>query len=332
MLMVILGAGASYDSISSLDPKEKPHVGVRPPLAKDLFDNNTNFRKILQRYPECHPIITYLEQAPSGDPIELTLGRLDTESNNDPERKKQLLAIRYYIRDLIRECNSKWPEQAGGVLNHKTLFDQIRPFQPAVIVTFNYDTLMERAFKTPPKITKDYLDSAGISILKMHGSTNWVQVVDGIPHYSDKPELSGADLIASAARLEFKEVIHESEVKSHNGPGHVTPHHVPAVALPIAEKREFVCPQEHLSFLNQALPKVTKIVIIGWRGAEANFTDLLKDRLGSVKAIAACGGLDEAGKTLNRLKDAGIRGDFESTTFGFTELVRSRQIEKFLAS
>src|SRR5438105_2029867 len=64
MLMVIFGAGASYDS----DPTRPsanyvlptPH---RPPLANQLFDNRPEFAHDLSYFPECIPIVPLLRHA-----------------------------------------------------------------------------------------------------------------------------------------------------------------------------------------------------------------------------------------------------------------------------
>lgn len=48
-LTIILGAGASH----SLNPDSKSldNQGFRPPLAKDIFKGNSEFRRILNKYP-----------------------------------------------------------------------------------------------------------------------------------------------------------------------------------------------------------------------------------------------------------------------------------------
>ena len=48
-LTVIIGAGASHSL--NPDPKALDDQGYRPPLATDIFRGNTEFRRILNRYP-----------------------------------------------------------------------------------------------------------------------------------------------------------------------------------------------------------------------------------------------------------------------------------------
>jgi hypothetical protein len=64
MLMVIFGAGASYDSCPTYPPGTPVQfhsaVGLneydRPPLADHLFANRMAFAGLLLRYPECQKI------------------------------------------------------------------------------------------------------------------------------------------------------------------------------------------------------------------------------------------------------------------------------------
>ena len=68
MLMVIFGAGASYDSVSTYPPNVvgHPHGGDvanrfhRPPLANELFENRPLFADIIERFQACEPIIPRL--------------------------------------------------------------------------------------------------------------------------------------------------------------------------------------------------------------------------------------------------------------------------------
>ncbi len=59
MLMVVFGAGASYDSFYSLPP-ELGHEDSRIPLAKDLFSDRAEFTSVAQTYKQCQPILSRL--------------------------------------------------------------------------------------------------------------------------------------------------------------------------------------------------------------------------------------------------------------------------------
>ena len=48
----------------------------------------------------------------------------------------------------------------------------------------------------------------------------------------------------------------------------------PAITIPAERKTKFSCPNTHIEVLKKILPKVTKLLIIGWRGAEKHFLDM----------------------------------------------------------
>jgi len=58
-----------------------------------------------------------------------------------------MMALRFYLRDVIDKCSMGWLKDVDGVTNHKTLVDQIleRPSERTLFVTFNYDELIEDA-------------------------------------------------------------------------------------------------------------------------------------------------------------------------------------------
>ncbi len=64
MLLVIFGAGASYDSVSALETerwsRETGRGERRPPLADELFAGTAPFRAIANKYPRCQPLIPEL--------------------------------------------------------------------------------------------------------------------------------------------------------------------------------------------------------------------------------------------------------------------------------
>ena len=79
----------------------------------------------------------------------------------------------------------------------------------------------------------------------------------------------------------------------------------PAIALPLVQKTSFECPEDHLRTLREALPDVTKILIIGWRGTEEHFLTLLREHLKNPPTMmTVASGVDEAsqvGSDLRRL-------------------------------
>jgi len=95
-------------------------------------------------YPRCRPLISRLEQSGS---IESLLEEYQSQAESDPERKRQIVAIQFYLRDLIQKCEHAWTTYTNGVSNYGTLFDHVRRNLPAYVVTFNYDTILEKGLE-----------------------------------------------------------------------------------------------------------------------------------------------------------------------------------------
>ena len=77
--------------------------------------------------------------------------------------------------------------------------------------------------------------------------------------------------------------------------------------------------------------QVDKLLIIGWRAAEQPFLQLLAENLtNNIKVLVTAGGRKEGGDTIERLRQAGIKGEFNRTDGGFTDLVVERRADQFL--
>ena len=134
MLLVIFGAGATYDSCSSFLPES--HPDIRPPLAKDLFVVKGNFRDHMRQYPKCFDVLPRLESPPAGSTVEHELGKL--QASGDYEVPRQLASIRFYLRDIIWDCVGKWMAETRGASNYKVLLNYIR-----AVNSFLYSTVGE---------------------------------------------------------------------------------------------------------------------------------------------------------------------------------------------
>ena len=152
MLMVVFGAGASYDSAPSRPPNRFPISAIpeRPPLANQLFDDRPIFNHAISHLHKCKPIVPYL-QGPNVI-VEQVLERLQTEADRYSERHRQFAAIRYYLQFILWECVNQWKKKVpGGASNYIAFLDQLesrRERQESIcLVTFNYDTMLEDALQ-----------------------------------------------------------------------------------------------------------------------------------------------------------------------------------------
>jgi len=132
MLMVIFGAGASFDSAPSYpleSPESRRHGDVdkyRLPLADGLFENRPLFATAVSKLPRCRPINSRLRFRPQDTSVEQELQKLQAEAGGDPERHRQLAAVRFYLQYIIFECERHWNDVTRDGTNYDALLDQIR--------------------------------------------------------------------------------------------------------------------------------------------------------------------------------------------------------------
>src|SRR5690348_3611040 len=152
MLMVIFGAGASYDSAASLRPGI--NFPQRPPLANDLFHHRDEFGQYAQKYTPLSNVIERLRGRNSNVEAVLQRWRDEGEADKWPERLRQLMAVKYYLRDVLTYCTDRWSSRVCSATNYGPLLDDIgkwhfdqKQVNPVSLVTFNYDRLLDLAIQ-----------------------------------------------------------------------------------------------------------------------------------------------------------------------------------------
>lgn len=311
MLMVILGAGASYDSSQAYRPVNprsggQQNFGVspprqddggpwRPPLAKELFlDRHRALSEIVTKYPKLTHILPYLREPSNDRSVEQVLEALQAEAKNNQERQRELASVRFYLCDLLQKVTQEWSKRTDGVTNYAPLIGEILQLNPpgneVCLVTFNYDLLLERALYTfgfKRKPPGEHLDSHPIlKLFKLHGSVDWSRLVEGHANERLLPEhlIEQADIRMSD---EFVLAHATSPYDMHNFGRPI----FPAIAIPVQTKSEeyFECPHAHLAYLVKMLDAVTKILIIGWQAREAHFLRILRDKLPMLQQLMVVG-------------------------------------------
>ena len=102
MLMVVFGAGASYDSDPDHPAARESERGGRPPLTAGLFAFSTlPYGPCVAQYPGCIAIADLLRQLPADVSIEQRLAMLQGEAEKYPHRHRQLAAVKFYLRELL---------------------------------------------------------------------------------------------------------------------------------------------------------------------------------------------------------------------------------------
>lgn len=289
MLKVIFGAGASYDSAPAFRPGFRPSVDDgpwRPPLAADLFrDPNHAFGHIVERYPRLSQILPYLREPSDGRSVEEELEFLHAQAGDYMERLRQFASVRYYLRNVLFEASDRWRDKTSGVTNYAPLIDEILRLDKSgdliCLVTFNYDLLLDRALASygfdPQDLGRDYFAHVRLRLFKPHGSVNWARFVNINPDARLRPQ----QLIEEADNLQLTDEfvrVYGIEPADSFPRGRTV---WPVIAIPFQNKTQhtFEWPLSHQEQFLQLLPRVTKILIIGWQAREAHFMVILRSHL-----------------------------------------------------
>ncbi len=337
MLLVVLGAGASYDSVPASPPAEAT-IESRPPLSDGLFENRPVFREAMGSFGECQPIVPLLQRR-HGRSLEEVLQSLVLEAPQYPERYRQLAAVRYYIQYILRRTEDDWLRFASYVTNYRSLLDQIsrwrHPGEPVCLVTFNYDRLIEAALRGAGiaiDTLPDYVANESFKLFKLHGSIDWVRDVE-----LDMPDVVATNHQWTAAQAIMRNAatirIGTSFSISTEYPTGILDSKlvIPAIAIPVQDKGEFECPRDHLDLLQNLIPRTERLLLIGWRATELHFLRLLRERLRRpILGYIVNGTTAAATETADRMTTAGIKGEFKQSNGGFTETITRRELDAFL--
>jgi hypothetical protein len=355
MLLVIFGAGASYDSVLHLPPpsfhtggqsnfgvsilqERQPHEDSRPPLANQLFDDRALFVQVMNDYGACKPLVNLLR---GNVHVERQLAKFEEEAKTFPPRYSQLAAIRYYLHHMLWNCQNNWFNFHQGITNYITLLDVIDRWryehvEQVCYVTFNYDTMVERSMTDLWGCTFDkfdkYTSNSRFKLIKLHGSIDWGLQLKNFP-----PSTKPADIITDVGMLGIDvsqnyRKVHRPPVAFDDGT-----FGFPALAIPVEKKNEFLCPPEHLRVLAEVIPKVTRIITIGWRATEQDFLTMLKKPVtglqGDVDLMVVSGdvrGVTETNTNLGLVKDPS-KHRYATVEKGFSGLIKDLpRLEAFL--
>jgi hypothetical protein len=345
LLLAIFGAGASYDSVdlhlaSDMENQVKHKIFFRPPLANQLFDERRDFIMAMNRHPEMSMLIPRLRWAAEkgGKSVEEALREIQEEGDTYPSRKSHLMALEFYLSDILSHPVDEWLAATGRATNYAGLLDQVKYClgdSPFLFVTFNYDRMLEVAFADVlMHYIKDDLDSylsGDFALIKPHGSVDWMQQLGTA---SAEPVRMRETLELTAIEMAARPDLTVSEITFRGAPNQ--PWH-PAIAIPLDRGKTFVCPQKHLDRLSSDLNEVTHVLVVGWRATERHFLAKLEERLPKNRTLSLCivDKGDGGRSTLQNLRDAlGAVISFEPVRVhsdGFSEFVRDRQVQGWLA-
>lgn len=360
MLLVIFGAGASYDSYYSVPPKNDPNDNIdktRPPLTAALFNREYDYG--LSEFWQVRPLAARLRRIPTSTPLEEELTRLFGERDTNDARHRQFAALRFYLRRIIARRTRDFMAFTAGVTNYVELLGRIEDWrlshsERVALVTFNYDTILDEAFKDtwdhdpsvqPGSELPGYIANNDVQLFKPHGSWNWGRRIEGLsPGSADDQRaiMSNArgltladdfEIVAGLADLQIGEPHPLLPVRSLRDARYLV---MPAIAVPLAEKLEFECPPAHIHALEKVMgeeSKVTHVLVIGWRAGEEHFLNLWKGTRRFHLHIVSprC---ETADMVAEKLKSANWKfgKQYEKTrSEGFSKFLEDDTLEEFLA-
>lgn len=349
MLMVVFGAGASYDSYPSIPPSRQGvtsrinhYDDVRLPLAAHLFSNRGTFAQIARQFPECQPIIPFLRHVPAHTTVEGRLEELQKEAATNPRRHSQLAAIRHYLQFIIRQCEDEWEKVHNGITNFHTLLDEIEAWRnnndtTVCLVTFNYDTIVESALSAVGVNITSMIDyvSHDYKLIKLHGSINWGRVIWNAPEI--RPDDNDWSIVKKLVDASHYIRLQDEYrfLRARPIARHETTLLIPAIAIPVVQKQGYECPPEHLKKLDMCLPQITKLLVIGWRGNEKHFLDKLAQMVRQpIRVLIVSGSAEDATETANNLSKANlvVINGYQKEKHGFSRFVLDRKVQDFLSS
>lgn len=348
MLMVIFGAGASYDSVSPADLVPRVDPALRPPLAKDLFANGPVQGDAINRYQQVRAVVPRLRAASTEGPtIERELEAIQAEAKSMPTHYQILVALRYYFRHLLHTCGSEWHKFANGVTNYVRLLYRleqwrVRSKSDVCLVSFNYDTLLDSACRDVLQMdltqTGHYISYDNYKIIKPHGSVNWGVRLDHVLDRSMKDNEIEQKVIALGNKLQPSNDIYATMGQSIRNPMDSTTSSplVPAIAIPMEQKSEahFVCPKNHLEHLRRAIAKTDHLLVIGWRGNEEHFLSLWDEKSPWLRRVLIVSGSDthDIAENFNRPGMIGTGCEVSDYKDGFSNFLATAELETFLTS
>jgi hypothetical protein len=318
----------------------------RIPLADDLFQNRKTFADVASKLPRLLPILPQLRTRAGNKSIEEVLEELRSIDRKEaywPQRQRELAAIRFYLQQAIWGSEAEMIGHAAGVSNYSTLVNNIEQFrrsdEPVILITFNYDTLIERALSLTFgdftfKEIQDYVRRPAYKLFKLRGSVNWGYPIldDARLNVDQRPESVTNAIIDLADSLRYQSndfaIMHQPAVLSAR---HA---YFPAISIPVQKKSHFSCPETWLPFLEKQLEGVSNLLIIGWRGSEEHFLKMAVPVLSknAELSISVVSNTDKsAQETHTLLQSSGLRAAHRYDYLGgFTRFILSDDVKIFL--
>lgn len=289
--LIIFGAGASHDCIrKEYEGLVMEHQGkfyrrseYEPPLTAELFKNE--FDKHIEKYKY---VTDLASEIPETVDFETFLTRVQNEyASRREDRYKELVEMRFYLAELFQKITAVYYYKIN---NYKAILGKIRDNKNGLFINFNYDLLFERNIESifNGKTVDSYIADEEIKVIKIHGAYNWAHIIKHLPSNSSNNDVVLG--IAKDIHIELNDEKQQQQIwLADNQKEEMTavsehgerlyPITVPAIAIPITEKKNYVCPESHVKLLKASLPEIDRVLLIGWKAGDKFIVDLINKEL-----------------------------------------------------
>ena len=343
-IVVLVGAGASYDCAS---PTVAVNNSWRPPLVKDLF--STRLSVVLNQYPLVQAAAADIRRvtAPDAeDAVQLEQFLRETmRASRSPYTQRRYAQVPLYLQPVMHTVSTNFTSEPD---NYNALLNAVLELDDVLFLSLNYDTLLDGrlAIYSPIDSLDSYIHSdPQWALVKLHGSADWARpiVLEDGPNSTGQLAIANSIVdslpraILSAARpISFHPA---GDLSLSRYDLHTRTLYYPALALPLGEEDELVCPDEHVEEARTRLARMDglNILVLGYSGIDTEVLRLLAEAGQKVKTLRIVNGDFEMGQlTLDRISSA-LRldvGSDRSSIFagGFTDAVTTGDLQKWVRS
>ena len=360
--IVVLGAVASHDCVSE---NVSSHEEFVPRLVTGLFGRR--FEEILHAYPPAAQLAASIRVATSSGQVALEAYLRDELLNSEHEHlRRKVPAIPLYLQHLLFEVSRSYTPQPD---NYDRLILEALRLDKVTFITLNYDTLLDQrlAIDAPIEEMRDYIHvGRKWALVKLHGSVNWGQPVTN--ELDETPTSYGYDIrpagqppktfasyyarLGEAIETDRETVLRpegsledalgvdlgRSRSLSVTGRMQYGDLYYPALAVPLGEADEVVCPDDHVEHLREHqrhAPGGPNILVIGYSGFDNEVRELLAWGGRPLSSLLVVNGKPETNLAAAE-KIAGALGSpvHESMAFpgGFNDFAQSDSLIRYFRS
>lgn len=327
--VIILGAGASFDYIHESSTTKGGRF--KPPLTSELFDSR--FEDIIKQFPEAEPLSGKIAAGlRNGQSLETTLKEIKSKATQNNLAQCQLIALEFYLQTLFQKISENYSGQSQN--NYLTLINEIRMNgDQAALITFNYDTLLDKCLNLGGEFN-DYIKNK-IKLIKIHGSCDWNYILNRENIFTH--DINNAYQLLMTSPQMVSNINHRGQfispsLYSKNSINDYKPWLIPALAVPLPDKTDVTCPEDHYLSLINALRQTKQILIIGWSASDDYFIKLIEDNITPTASITIVSGskdsIEDIKQKITHLKKS-KKIVFASEHVGFSSFMGSTTCKNF---